>query len=99
MITGMLEGTDLIIVLVIILVLFGSAKLPKLARSLGEAKRELDKGMKGDDATTTTMSATPAPAPPPAVTATAPAPPAPPVVTPPPVAAPVENQPPTDQVG
>ena len=40
-----LEGPDLIVVLVILLLLFGGAKLPKLARSLGEAKRELDRGM------------------------------------------------------
>ena len=36
--------TELIIVLVIVLVLFGGAKLPKLARSLGEAQREFRKG-------------------------------------------------------
>jgi sec-independent protein translocase protein TatA len=34
---------ELLILLVIILVLFGGAKLPKLARSLGEAKREFEK--------------------------------------------------------
>ncbi|MBX3313201.1 MAG: twin-arginine translocase TatA/TatE family subunit [Actinobacteria bacterium] len=39
-----LGPTELIIVLVIILVLFGGAKLPKLAKSLGEAKREFEKG-------------------------------------------------------
>ena len=33
---------ELIIVLVIILVIFGGAKLPKLARSLGEAKKEFE---------------------------------------------------------
>ncbi|MGY9072091.1 MAG: Sec-independent protein translocase subunit TatA/TatB [Acidimicrobiales bacterium] len=32
---------ELMIILVIMLVLFGGAKLPKLARSLGEAQREL----------------------------------------------------------
>jgi len=32
--------TELIIVLVIVLVIFGGAKLPKLARSLGQAQRE-----------------------------------------------------------
>ena len=36
---------ELIIVLVIILLLFGTAKLPKLARSLGEAGREFRKGV------------------------------------------------------
>lgn len=38
-------------ILVIILLLFGGAKLPKLARSLGEAQREFRKG------TTTTEAA------------------------------------------
>ena len=35
---------ELIILLVIILVIFGGAKLPKLAKSLGEAKKEFEKG-------------------------------------------------------
>ena len=35
---------ELLIVLLIVLVLFGGAKLPKLARSLGEAKKEFEKG-------------------------------------------------------
>jgi len=39
-----LGPTELIIVLVIVLVLFGGAKLPKLAKSLGEAQREFRKG-------------------------------------------------------
>jgi sec-independent protein translocase protein TatA len=41
----MLEGSDLLIVAVVVLVLFGGAKLPQLARSLGEAQRELKKAM------------------------------------------------------
>jgi sec-independent protein translocase protein TatA len=35
---------ELLIILVVILLFFGGAKLPKLARSLGEAKREFAKG-------------------------------------------------------
>lgn len=35
---------ELIIVLVIVLVLFGGSKLPKLARSLGQAQKEFKKG-------------------------------------------------------
>lgn len=35
---------QLLIILVIVLVLFGGAKLPQLARSLGEAQREFRKG-------------------------------------------------------
>ncbi len=34
---------ELIIVLVIVLVIFGGAKLPKLARSLGQAQKEFRK--------------------------------------------------------
>lgn len=33
-------GGELLIVLVILLVLFGGAKLPQLARNLGQAQRE-----------------------------------------------------------
>ena len=36
-------GTELIIILVIVLVLFGGAKLPGLARSLGESITEFRK--------------------------------------------------------
>lgn len=39
---------ELIIVLVIVLLIFGGAKLPKLARSLGEAKTEFEKSAKSD---------------------------------------------------
>jgi sec-independent protein translocase protein TatA len=45
-----LGPTELIIVLVIVLVLFGGAKLPKLAKSLGEAQREFKKGTNEDEA-------------------------------------------------
>ena len=34
-----------LIILAIVLVLFGGAKLPKLARSLGQAQREFKKGI------------------------------------------------------
>jgi len=40
---------ELLIILVIILLLFGAAKLPKLARSMGEAQREFKKGMRDHD--------------------------------------------------
>lgn len=36
---------ELIVIAVIILVLFGSKKLPELARSVGESARELRKGI------------------------------------------------------
>ncbi len=37
---------EIIIVLLVIVLLFGGAKLPKLARSLGSAKGEFEKGLK-----------------------------------------------------
>ena len=44
-------GPELIIVLVVVLLLFGSTRLPKLARSMGEASREFKKGIneRGED--------------------------------------------------
>lgn len=39
---------ELIIILVIVLLIFGSKKLPELARSLGQAKRELEAGQKDE---------------------------------------------------
>ena len=41
-----LGAPELLIVLAVVLVLFGGAKLPALARSLGQAKKELDEGMR-----------------------------------------------------
>jgi TatA/E family protein of Tat protein translocase len=38
--------TELVIVLVILLLLFGAAKLPKLARSMGQAGKEFKAGLK-----------------------------------------------------
>lgn len=36
---------ELVIILVIIVILFGSTKLPELARSIGRAKKEFKEGM------------------------------------------------------
>ncbi|MFM8625851.1 MAG: twin-arginine translocase TatA/TatE family subunit [Actinomycetota bacterium] len=36
---------EIVIVLVVVLVLFGGSQLPKLARNLGTAQRELKKAM------------------------------------------------------
>lgn len=40
-----LGPTELIIILAIVLLLFGSRKLPDLARSLGKSSKEFKKGM------------------------------------------------------
>ena len=51
-----LGPTELIIVLLIVLLIFGGTKLPKLARSMGEAQKEFKKGIaegaKDDDGST-----------------------------------------------
>jgi sec-independent protein translocase protein TatA len=48
-------GPDLLIVLIVlVVVLFGGAAIPKLARNLGSAKREFEKGMKESAASDTT---------------------------------------------
>ena len=42
-------ATELIIVLVVLLVLFGGKKLPELSRGIAEAIKEFRKAFKGDD--------------------------------------------------
>ena len=43
---GGIGAPELIIILVVVLLLFGSTRLPKLARSLGQAKSEFEAGTK-----------------------------------------------------
>ena len=38
-------GPDLLVIVVIIGLLFGSSQIPKLARGLGSAKREFERGL------------------------------------------------------
>ena len=45
-----LGAPELLIVLLVILVLFGGAKLPKLARSLGQAQSEFKRGLSEEEA-------------------------------------------------
>jgi len=40
---------ELIILAFVLVLLFGSKKIPELARSIGEATRQLKKGFSGDD--------------------------------------------------
>jgi sec-independent protein translocase protein TatA len=59
-------GPDLLIVaIVLVVLLFGGAAIPKLARNLGSAKNQFEKGMEEGKATgttsTSTASDTPAP--------------------------------------
>lgn len=53
----MLGSTEILVIAVVVLILFGSAAIPRFARSLGKAKKEFEKGIeeatredKGDDA-------------------------------------------------
>lgn len=40
-----LGAPEIIIILVVVLVLFGGAQIPKLARNLGQAQKEFKKGL------------------------------------------------------
>lgn len=53
-----LRGPDLIVILVIILVLFGAKRLPELARGMGQAVKEFNKGKDepGDELTGTSQA-------------------------------------------
>lgn len=42
--------TEIIIVLVIVLLLFGARRIPEIARSLGSGAREFKEGIQGKDA-------------------------------------------------
>jgi len=42
----MIGTNELLIIALVILVLFGASAIPKFARSLGQAKKEFDKGGK-----------------------------------------------------
>jgi sec-independent protein translocase protein TatA len=46
---GEIIGPDILIILAVVALLFGGSQLPKLARSLGSAKHEFQKGLKEDD--------------------------------------------------
>ncbi len=67
MFLGEIFGPDLLIVVIVVGVLvFGGSAIPKLARNLGSAKTEFEKGLKtakGADTTTKASDATEAKAP------------------------------------
>ncbi len=41
---------EILIIALVVLVIFGSAKIPTLARSLGQAKKEFQKGLNDEPA-------------------------------------------------
>jgi sec-independent protein translocase protein TatA len=45
---GEIIGPDILIVLAVVVLLFGGSQLPKLARSLGSAKQEFERGLRQD---------------------------------------------------
>ena len=47
--SAMIGTTEIIVIAVIILVLFGASAIPKFARSIGEAKKEFSKGAKEEE--------------------------------------------------
>ena len=45
---GEILGPDLLVIVVIVVVLFGGSQIPKLARSVGSARREFEAGLRDD---------------------------------------------------
>jgi sec-independent protein translocase protein TatA len=95
-----LAGPDLIVILLIVLLLFGSKKLPELARGMGQAVKEFNKAKDEIERELTKTDLTVQPAPGQQPRQPAELPPAPPAVTPaaqpaPPVA---QAQAPVDQI-
>ena len=76
----MFGSSEMVIVLVIVLVLFGGSQLPKLAKNLGKAQKEFKDGMSEADAKTQAdaAAAQAAATPPPAPSVAPPADPPPP---------------------
>jgi sec-independent protein translocase protein TatA len=87
---GEIIGPDILIILAIVMVLFGSTKIPKLARSLGQASHEFRKGL-GEGVTEQLLTPPVQPASPPATPALAEAPAA--AEAPAPAAAPAPAEP------
>lgn len=47
---GSIGVTELLIIFVILVLLFGASKIPQLGKGLGEGIKNFRKGLKGDDA-------------------------------------------------
>jgi len=66
---GFDDPVVIVLILAVVILLFGASRIPQLARSLGQARREFDKGAKGESSessgqipiTATTPTGSPAP--------------------------------------
>jgi sec-independent protein translocase protein TatA len=58
-----LGGPEMLIILAVFVLLFGGAKIPQLARSIGQAKREFSEGLKDGEKGEPKAAATPTPTP------------------------------------
>ena len=72
---GMFNGVEIVVIVLIIVVLFGSSKIPQLMRGLGSGINEFKKGLKDGE---TAPAEAGKPAPPPAAPPAAAPPAAPP---------------------
>ena len=45
-----LGATELIVIFLIVVVLFGASRIPQIGKGIGEGIRNFKKGLKGDDA-------------------------------------------------
>lgn len=61
MVLAEILGPDLLVILAIVALLFGGSRLPKLARSLGSARSEFEKGMRDGDTAAPAEAAAPKP--------------------------------------
>ena len=50
---GFDDPVVIILILAVVVLIFGASRIPQLARSLGQARREFEKGSKGEPAVST----------------------------------------------
>jgi len=53
----------IILILAVVVLIFGASRIPQLARSLGQARREFDKGSKGETSDVPQVASSSSPAP------------------------------------
>lgn len=65
---AIITGPEIAVIVGLAVLLFGADRIPKLARSMGQAKKEFEAAQRGDSATGTSTSETTATTPPSAPT-------------------------------